>query len=95
MSHSNLYKKIRAISGQSANGFIRSIRLRKAAEMFLKTDCTVSEAAYKVGINDPKYFREQFNKLFGVNPSEYIKKFRGPFHANITRSAVKLKVNKN
>jgi signal transduction histidine kinase/ligand-binding sensor domain-containing protein/CheY-like chemotaxis protein/AraC-like DNA-binding protein len=95
MSHSNLYKKIRAISGQSANGFIRSIRLRKAAEMFLKTDCTVSEAAYKVGINDPKYFREQFNKLFGVNPSEYIKKFRVPFHTNITRSAVKLKVNKN
>ncbi len=91
MSHSNLYKKIRSISGQSANGFIRFIRLRKAAEMFLSTDCTISEAAYKVGINDPKYFREQFSKLFGINPSEYIKKFRVPFHASITRSAVKLK----
>ncbi|WP_221452845.1 hybrid sensor histidine kinase/response regulator transcription factor [Mucilaginibacter sp. FT3.2] len=95
MSHSNLYKRIRAISGQSANGFIRFIRLRKAAEMFLKTDCTVSEAAYKVGINDPKYFREQFSKLFGLNPSEYIKKFRVPFHANITRNVVKVKINKN
>jgi ligand-binding sensor domain-containing protein/signal transduction histidine kinase/DNA-binding response OmpR family regulator len=95
MSHSNLYKRIRAISGQSANGFIRFIRLRKAAEMFLNTDCTVSEAAYKVGINDPKYFREQFSKLFGLNPSEYIKKFRVPFHANITRNIVKVKINKN
>ncbi|MDN3581627.1 hybrid sensor histidine kinase/response regulator transcription factor [Mucilaginibacter flavus] len=95
MSHSNLYKRIRAISGQSANGFIRFIRLRKAAEMFLKTDCTVSEAAYKVGINDPKYFREQFSKLFGLNPSEYIKKFRVPFHANITRNVVKSKNNKS
>ncbi|MFB9841667.1 hybrid sensor histidine kinase/response regulator transcription factor [Mucilaginibacter ginsenosidivorans] len=94
MSHSNLYKKIRAISGQSANGFIRFIRLRKAAEMFLNTDCTVSEAAYKVGINDPKYFREQFNKLFELNPSEYIKKFRTPFHNNITKNAVKLKSGK-
>jgi len=95
MSHSNLYKRIRAISGQSANGFIRFIRLRKAAEMFLKTDCTVSEAAYKVGINDPKYFREQFSKLFGLNPSEYIKKFRVPFHNNITRNVVKVKINKS
>lgn len=95
MSHSNLYKKIRAISGQSANGFIRFIRLRKAAEMFLNTDCTVSEAAYKVGINDPKYFREQFSKLFGLNPSEYIKKFRVPFHANITRNVMKAKITKN
>jgi YesN/AraC family two-component response regulator len=95
MSHSNLYKRIRAISGQSANGFIRFIRLRKAAEMFLNTDCTVSEAAYKVGINDPKYFREQFSKLFGLNPSEYIKIFRVPFHANITRNIVKVKINKN
>jgi DNA-binding response OmpR family regulator len=91
MSHSNLYKKIRSVSGQSANGFIRFIRLRKAAEMFLNTNCTVSEAAFKVGINDPKYFREQFSKLFELNPSEYMKKFRDPFHANITRNAVKLK----
>jgi YesN/AraC family two-component response regulator len=91
MSHSNLYKKIRSISGQSANSFIRFIRLRKAAEMFLNTDCTVSETAYSVGINDLKYFREQFSKLFGLNPSEYIRKFRAPFHTHITRNAVKLK----
>ncbi|WP_094569975.1 hybrid sensor histidine kinase/response regulator transcription factor [Mucilaginibacter xinganensis] len=80
MSHSNLYKKIKAISGGSANEFIRYIRLRKAAEMMLNTDCTVAEAAYKVGINDAKYFREQFSKLFGINPSEYIKKYREQFN---------------
>lgn len=79
MSHSNLYKKIKAVSGGSANEFIRYIRLRKAAEIMLNTDCTVAEAAYKVGLNNAKYFREQFSKLFGVNPSDYIKKFREPF----------------
>jgi len=79
MSHSNLYKKIKAISGGSANEFIRYIRLRKAAEIMLSTDCTVAEAAYKVGLNNAKYFREQFSKQFGLNPSDYIKKFREPF----------------
>jgi signal transduction histidine kinase/ligand-binding sensor domain-containing protein/DNA-binding response OmpR family regulator len=80
MSHSNLYKKIKAISGGSANEFIRYIRLRKAAEIMLNTDCTVAEAAYKVGINNAKYFREQFSRLFGINPSEYIKKHREQFN---------------
>jgi AraC-like DNA-binding protein len=92
MSHSNVYRKIKSISGQSANGFIRFIRLRKAAQLFLTTDSTVAEAAYKVGLNDLKYFREQFNKLFGVNPSDYIKKFRTSFHNDKT---VNLRVVKN
>jgi len=88
MSHSNLYRKIKSISGQSANGFIRVIRLRKAAEIMLTSDCTVYEVAYKVGFNDLKYFREQFSKLFGVNPSDYIKKYRDSFNKdqNVVRN---------
>lgn len=82
MSHSNLYKKVKSISGQSVNGFIRFIRLRKAAELFINTSCNVNEAAFQVGMSDIKYFREQFNKLFGMNPSEYIKKYRKPFQKN-------------
>jgi signal transduction histidine kinase/ligand-binding sensor domain-containing protein/DNA-binding response OmpR family regulator len=82
MSHSNLYKKVKSISGQSVNAFIRFIRLRKAAELFINTPCNVNEAAFQVGISDIKYFREQFNKLFGMNPSEYIRKYRKPFQKN-------------
>jgi signal transduction histidine kinase/ligand-binding sensor domain-containing protein/DNA-binding response OmpR family regulator len=91
MSHSNLYKRIKSISGQSANGFIRFIRLRKAAQILLTTDNTVYETASMVGINDLKYFREQFNKLFGINPSDYVKKYRKPFHNNynVSRDMVK------
>lgn len=91
MSHSNLYKRIKSISGQSANSFIRFIRLRKAAEILLTTDSTVYETASMVGINDLKYFREQFNKLFGINPSDYVKKYRKPFHNNynVSRDIVK------
>ena len=80
MSHSYLYKKVRLMSGQSIAGFIRYTPLRKAAELMNKDNCNVNEAAFQVGISDVKYFRRQFNKLFGMNPSENIKKYRDPFN---------------
>ncbi|MCF2494728.1 hybrid sensor histidine kinase/response regulator transcription factor [Dyadobacter chenhuakuii] len=82
MSHSTLYNRIKSISGQSTNSFIRFIRLRRAAQILITTDITISEVAYQVGINDIKYFREQFYKLFEMKPSEYVKKYRNPFHEN-------------
>lgn len=79
MSHSNLYKKIHHISGYSASGFVRFVRLRKAAELFISTRYNVNETAFMVGFNDTKYFRMQFQKLFGMTPSAYIKKYRKTF----------------
>jgi AraC-like DNA-binding protein len=84
MSHSNLYKKIRAVSGQSVNSFIRFVRLKKAAEFLISTEMNVNETATMVGFQSMKYFRAQFYNLFGLNPSDYIKKFRKPFHNNQT-----------
>ncbi|MDR3008350.1 MAG: response regulator [Sphingobacterium sp.] len=79
MSHSALYKRIKMISGKSLNGFIRSVRLKKAAELLILSDLKVNEVVHRVGFDDIKYFREQFNKLFGLNPSAYIKKYRKAF----------------
>jgi signal transduction histidine kinase/ligand-binding sensor domain-containing protein/AraC-like DNA-binding protein/ActR/RegA family two-component response regulator len=79
MSHSNLYKRIKATSGLSVNGFVRFIRLRKAAELLINTNLNINEAAFRVGINDIKYFREQFQKLFKLMPSEFVKKHRKTF----------------
>lgn len=88
MSHSSLYKKVKSISGQTVNAFIRSIRLRKAAVLMLKENYTINQAAFQVGIGDVKYFREQFVKLFGMNPSDYVKKYKHSFNQdlNIIRS---------
>jgi signal transduction histidine kinase/DNA-binding NarL/FixJ family response regulator len=83
MSHSSLYKKVKSISGQTINAFIRSIRLRKAAVLMLKENYTVNQAAFQVGIVDIKYFREQFHKLFGMNPSAYVKKYRHSFNQDL------------
>ncbi|MEO6733519.1 MAG: two-component regulator propeller domain-containing protein [Ferruginibacter sp.] len=80
MSHSGLYQKIKSISGQSLNAFIRSIRLRRAAVLMLSESMNINQAAFQVGINDVRYFREQFVKLFGLTPSDYIKKYRQSFN---------------
>jgi len=79
MSHSTLYKKIKSISGKSINEFIRSVRLKKAAEMLILTDSKINEVANLTGFYDQRYFRQQFSKLFGHTPSEYVKKYRKAF----------------
>lgn len=92
ISYPTLYKKIKAITGQSVNNFIRFVRLRKAAELLIHTNCNVNEAALQVGFNDIKYFREHFNKQFGINPSEFIKKHRTAFQISYR---IKSKGNSN
>ncbi|HLO82339.1 MAG TPA: helix-turn-helix domain-containing protein, partial [Chitinophagaceae bacterium] len=77
-----LYKLIKSISGQSANSFIRYIRLRKAAELFINSNYNINQTAFFVGMKDIKYFREQFTKTFGIKPSEYIRKYRKSFGRN-------------
>ena len=76
MGRSNLFRKIKAVSGLSTNQFIRYVRLMKAAELIIHTDIRIKEVAYEVGINDLAYFREQFVKAFGVTPSDYKKKYK-------------------
>lgn len=88
MSHPALYNKVKSISGQSLNAFIRSIRLRRAAVLMLTENMNIRQAALQVGINDVKYFREQFVKVFHMTPSEYIKKYRNSFNRdhNVVKS---------
>ena len=83
MSHSSLYKKIKAISGQTVNGFIRSIRIRRAAVIMLTESINIAQVGPQVGIEDQRYFRQQFVKLFGMKPSEYIKKYRNSFNKEL------------
>jgi len=83
VSHSYLYKRIKLISGQSVNAFIRYLRLRKAAEFLISTNDTVAQVAYSVGFSDVKYFREQFVRLFKMKPTEYIKQYRKKMGDNL------------
>ncbi|SEO07542.1 Two component regulator propeller [Mucilaginibacter gossypiicola] len=82
MSRSKLFRKIKSISGLSSTEFIRHIRLRKGAELMIQTEMQIKEIAYKIGFQDIKYFREQFNRLFEMNPSEFIRKYRKTYIHN-------------
>lgn len=74
LSQSSLYKKLKSLTGNSISQFIRSIRIKRAAQLLQDSHKTISEIAYEVGIYDLKYFRSNFVKEFGITPSEYRKK---------------------
>lgn len=74
MSQSTLLRKIKALTGLSINGFIRSIKLKNAAQMILETDLKMSSIAYEVGFSDYKYFTKMFQNQFGCLPSAYKEK---------------------
>lgn len=82
MTRTTLSRKIKSISGLSSIEFIRYIRLRKGAELMIRTEMQIKEIAYQIGFQDLRYFREQFNKLFGMNPSDFIRKYRGKYVEN-------------
>jgi signal transduction histidine kinase/ligand-binding sensor domain-containing protein/DNA-binding response OmpR family regulator len=73
MSHSTLYRKIKTLTGLSANEFIRKIRMRNAEKLLLGRKYSIAEIIYKVGISTPAYFRQCFKEEFGVTPTEYMK----------------------
>ncbi len=68
LSTSQLYRKLKALTDVSPNVFIRNIRLKKGLVLLKTTDLNVSEIAYSVGFNDPKYFSKSFHKLYGKSP---------------------------
>ncbi len=71
MSQSTLYRKIKSLTGFSIAGFVRSIRLKKAAEILIAEDIKLSAVAYSVGFNDYKYFKKTFTEQFGLSPRDY------------------------
>lgn len=76
-SKSTLYKKLKSLTGLNTSAFIRNIRLKAACRIMEEKGAVlrVSELAYAVGFNDPKYFSSCFKKEFGMLPSEYMERY--------------------
>lgn len=74
MSRMQLHRKLKAFTGLSATEFIRSQRLKLAAQMLKKSDINISQVGYSVGFNNHSYFTKCFKKQYGVSPSDYSKK---------------------
>ncbi|WP_256011241.1 hybrid sensor histidine kinase/response regulator transcription factor [Desertivirga xinjiangensis] len=72
MSKTTLYRKIKALTNQNTNEFIRSVRLNRAAQLLSQNKFNISEIAYQVGFTNQNYFRKCFKEQFGSTPSDYI-----------------------
>ena len=75
MSRMQLHRKLKALTGLSASDFIRSQRLKLAAELLKQSDINISEIGYTVGFNDHSYFTKCFREAYGSTPTSYAKKF--------------------
>ena len=74
MSHSVIYKKIKALTGLTFLDFVRDFKLKRAKQLIVNHHYSVAEACYKVGYSDRKYFSKLFKQKFGENPSYFTKK---------------------
>ena len=73
VSRALLFTKLKALTGQTPNNFIKTIRLKRAAQLLKTQKLNISEVAYKVGFKDPKYFRKCFREQFDRLPSDFTK----------------------
>lgn len=77
MSSSTLYRKVKALTGMSTNEYIRKVKMQLAEKYLLEGKYSISEIAFKVGINSSVYFRQCFKEEFGMSASDYLKKLTG------------------
>ncbi len=70
MSHSQIFRKLKALTGRSPSTFIRSVRLQQARHLLQNTTLSVSEIAYETGFSSPTYFSRMFLEEFGQTPTE-------------------------
>lgn len=81
ISRSNLQRKLKSICGYTPGDYLRTYRLKKAAQLLLQEDARINEVAYNVGFSSPSYFTKCFIKQFGMLPKEFIRK-----HSKNTKS---------
>ncbi|MBE0652848.1 MAG: helix-turn-helix transcriptional regulator, partial [Bacteroidales bacterium] len=69
VSTTQLYRKIKALTGYSPVEFIRIVKLQKAYEMLVERHKSVKEVCYLSGFNNVSYFIKCFKEQFGVTPA--------------------------
>lgn len=71
ISRMTFYRKIQSATGQKPSEFIRTIRLRRAAELLREGGMTVTEVTYATGFSSVSYFSRSFRAMFGVPPTQF------------------------
>ena len=71
MSRSNLFRKIKQITGMGPNEYMRLARLKRAAELLQERRHSIADICMLVGFNSPSYFSSCFKKQYGCLPKDY------------------------
>ena len=71
ISRMQLYRKLKELTGMTPTGFIRQMRLERAAHLLKSSNKTVQEIMFACGFSTKTYFYREFSKQFGVTPGEY------------------------
>ncbi|WP_303425591.1 hybrid sensor histidine kinase/response regulator transcription factor [Oceanihabitans sp. 2_MG-2023] len=75
MSTSHFYRKLKELTGQAPNVYLRNFRLQKAAQLLTANkNLTAADIMFEIGIESKSYFSSAFKKIHGVSPSEFVKK---------------------
>jgi ligand-binding sensor domain-containing protein/signal transduction histidine kinase/DNA-binding response OmpR family regulator len=77
LSRSNVYRKIKSLTGKTIIEFIRIVRLKQSIRLMEAKKFTLAEIAYQTGFTSPAYFTKSFKEQFGKPPSEYLKNKAG------------------
>jgi signal transduction histidine kinase/DNA-binding response OmpR family regulator len=78
LSRMQLHRKLTALTGHTTGDFIRTMRLKRAAQLLEARTATVSEIAFSVGFSSLSYFTRSFREQFGVNPTQYAARTPSP-----------------
>ena len=71
MSHSSLLRKIKLVFNMSPIELIRTVKLKKAAELIQEGRYLIGDICYMVGISSPSYFSKIFFTQFGISPKDF------------------------
>ena len=77
LSRVQLYRKVKALTGQTPVELLRKARLERSRRLIEKTEKSVSEIAYEVGFTSPSYFNKCFKDEFGISPGAMREKAQG------------------
>ena len=70
LGRSQFYRKIKALTNCSPVELLRNLRLKRARELLLTTDKSVSEIAYEVGFSAPAYFTRCYREAYHETPTD-------------------------
>lgn len=73
MGRSSFYAKVKGLTGQTPNDYLRTARLKHAVRLMKRGERRINEICYAVGFSSPSYFARRFTAMFGQSPSDFMR----------------------